>query len=70
MPISATCRQRHPLQDVSAIGRLAVDEFLTGKADEVYLVYTDFINMVKQEPTIKRLLPLEVGERRRACSDF
>jgi F-type H+-transporting ATPase subunit gamma len=48
-------------QDVSAIGRLAVEEFLTDQADEVYLVYTNFINMVKQEPTIKRLLPLEVG---------
>jgi F-type H+-transporting ATPase subunit gamma len=48
--------------DVSAIGRLAVNEFLEGKADRVYLVYTDFINMVKQVPTIKQLLPLEIGE--------
>lgn len=48
--------------DVSAIGRLAVDEFLSGKVDRVYLVYTDFINMVKQEPTMKQLLPLEVEQ--------
>jgi F-type H+-transporting ATPase subunit gamma len=47
--------------DVSAIGRLAVDEFLSGKTDRVYLVYTDFINMVRQEPAIKQLLPLEIG---------
>ncbi len=47
--------------DVSAIGRLAVDEFLEGKVDEVYLVYTDFVTMTKQEPVIKRLLPLDVG---------
>jgi F-type H+-transporting ATPase subunit gamma len=47
--------------DVSAIGRLAVDEFLNGKADRVYLVYTDFINMIRQVPTIKQLLPLEIG---------
>jgi F-type H+-transporting ATPase subunit gamma len=47
--------------DVSAIGRLAVDEFLSGRADRVYLVYTDFINMVKQAPAIKQLLPLEIG---------
>ncbi len=47
--------------DVSAIGRLAVDEFLSGKADRVYLVYTDFINMIKQAPSIKQLLPLEIG---------
>jgi F-type H+-transporting ATPase subunit gamma len=48
--------------DVSAIGRLAVDEFLSGKVDRVYLVYTDFINMVRQVPTIKQLLPLEFGQ--------
>jgi F-type H+-transporting ATPase subunit gamma len=47
--------------DVSAIGRLAVDEFLSGNVDRVYLVYTDFINMVKQIPDIKLLLPLEIG---------
>jgi len=52
--------------DVSAIGRLAVDEFLEGKVDEVYLVYTDFVNLVLQVPTLKKLLPLEVetGETR------
>jgi len=47
--------------DVSAIGRIVVDDFLEGKADEVYLVYTNFINLVRQTPTIKKLLPLEVG---------
>lgn len=46
--------------DVSAIGRLAVDEYLAGRADEVYLVYTDFVSMARQEPTFKKLLPLEV----------
>ena len=49
--------------DVSAIGRLTVDEFLKGEVDEVYLVYTDFINMARQEPVIKKLLPLEVGDQ-------
>ncbi len=51
--------------DVSAIGRLAVDEFEKGEADEVFLVYTDFINMARQTPTMKKLLPLELsGEQR------
>jgi len=48
--------------DVSAIGRLAVDEFLSGNVDRVYLVYTDFVNMVRQVPDIKQLLPLEIAE--------
>src|SRR5512142_1425839 len=46
--------------DVSAIGRLAVDEFKRGEADEVYLVYTDFINTARQVTTVKKLLPLEI----------
>lgn len=46
--------------DVSAIGRMAVEEFLTGKADEVFLVYTDFVNMGRQVATVKKLLPLEL----------
>jgi F-type H+-transporting ATPase subunit gamma len=48
--------------DVSAIGRLAVNEFNTGVVDEVYLVYTDFVNMGRQVATVKRLLPLELEE--------
>lgn len=52
--------------DVSAIGRMAVSEFLEGKVDEVYLVYTDYVSMVKQEPVVKQLLPLmlDTGEGR------
>lgn len=45
--------------DISPIGRIAVEEFLAGNADEVYLVYTDFVNMGRQDPTMKKLLPLE-----------
>ena len=56
--------------DVSAIGRLAVDEFLDGEADEVYLVYTDFVNMVRQVPTKKKLLPLEVDTGEGRVVDF
>jgi F-type H+-transporting ATPase subunit gamma len=51
--------------DVSAIGRLAVNAFLQGEADEVYLVYTDFVTMSRQVATVKKLLPLELdGEGR------
>jgi F-type H+-transporting ATPase subunit gamma len=56
--------------DVSAIGRLAVDAFLTGETDEVYLAYTDFVNMGRQQPAIKKLLPLEVGDEAGRVQDF
>jgi F-type H+-transporting ATPase subunit gamma len=45
--------------DIRPIGRLAIDEFLRGDVDEVYLMYTDFVNMVRQDPVMKKLLPLE-----------
>jgi len=46
--------------DVSAIGRLLVDEYLQGRADQVYVVYTSFVNLLRQVPTSKKLLPLEL----------
>jgi F-type H+-transporting ATPase subunit gamma len=56
--------------DVSPIGRIAVDEFLSGQADEVYLVYTDFVNMVRQVATLKKLLPLEFQVGTGRVQDF
>jgi len=56
--------------DVSAIGRLAVDEFLKGEVDEVFLAYTDFVNMVRQEPRIKKLLPLDLTDASGRVQDF
>jgi len=46
--------------DVSAIGKLVVDEYLSHRADAVHLVYTDYINLLRQVPTSKLLLPLQV----------
>ncbi len=51
--------------DISPIGRIAVEDFKNGVVDEVYLVYTNFVNMGRQVATIRKLLPLELdGEGR------
>ncbi len=55
--------------DVSAIGRLAVNEFMQGEVDEVWLVYTDFINTARQAATARKILPLELDEKSRVM-DF
>lgn len=56
------------------IGERLVSEFIAGSeeggVDEVHLVYTRFINMVRQEVTVTRLLPLEVVEDERPRSEF
>ena len=48
--------------DVSAIGRLAIDEFVQGNADQVFIVYTDFVNLLTQIPSRKMLLPVAFEE--------
>lgn len=45
--------------DIAPIGTMVINEFLSGKADEVHLFYTDFVNMVRQDPVNKQLLPLK-----------
>lgn len=56
--------------DISAIGHLAVEEYLSGNVDEVYLVCTDYINMIKQEPAVRKLLPLEVGAEAERVEEY
>ena len=39
-------------------GRKLVDGYLNGDYDEVYVVFSEFISMGRQTPTIKQLLPI------------
>ncbi len=50
---------RPTYMDISAAGRIAIDQFLEGDVDEVYLIYTQFINRMNHQPVVKKLLPLE-----------
>lgn len=55
---------------VSAIGRLVIDDFIKGEVDEVFLIYTDFVNMARQITKLKKLLPLEMGNREGLVDDL
>lgn len=44
------------------IVRVLMDDFLSGYVDEVLMVYTDFINTIKQVPVVRKLLPVEPAE--------
>ncbi len=46
------------LSDIAPIARLAIDEFLSGSVDDVFIAYTDFINMLAQRPRVLGWLPL------------
>jgi F-type H+-transporting ATPase subunit gamma len=45
--------------DITPIAQVVTDDYLEGKVDEVFIAYTDFINMVNRRPTVKQLLPLK-----------
>ena len=49
---------RPSLTEILPIARVAIDDFLEGKYDEVHIAYTDFVNTLIQRPVVKRLLPL------------
>ncbi|GAB4516954.1 MAG: F0F1 ATP synthase subunit gamma [Anaerolineae bacterium] len=46
------------LLDITPVTRVVIQGFLRGDFDEVYLGYTQFISTLRQQPLIRRLLPL------------
>lgn len=47
------------LKRVQKIAQEAVESFSSGECDELFLVYTEFINTIRQIPRIVKLLPME-----------
>lgn len=45
--------------DILPIARLVTDDYLSGAHDEIFVAYTDFINLAKAIPVVKQLLPLK-----------
>jgi F-type H+-transporting ATPase subunit gamma len=45
--------------DTNPIAQVVVDDYLDGKVDDVFIAYTDFINVVTRRPIVKQLLPLK-----------
>ena len=57
--------QRLSFNDAKEIANVAIDEFTTGSASSVYLVYNEFKSVMSQRIVVERLLPiprLETGE--------
>ena len=42
----------------AAAGRLLVDGFLQGDYDEVHVIFSEFLSMARQVPTVKQLIPI------------
>ncbi len=45
--------------DAFRLGSELIELFQSGEADEVYVIYSQFVSMLKQAPTLIKLLPIE-----------
>jgi len=45
--------------EIRPVTQVAIQEFIQGNVDEVYLIYSRFINTVVQRPEVFKLLPVE-----------
>lgn len=43
----------------SPIAEVVIDDYLAGNVDDVFIAYTDFINLVTRQTTVHQLLPLK-----------
>ena len=48
------------------IGQFIIQLYEEGATDEVYLLYAKFINVLRQEPTLVKLLPIEPPQEEKA----
>jgi len=45
--------------DIMPIASIVTNDYLDSRADEVFIAYTDFVNLVTRIPRVKQLLPLK-----------
>ncbi|NJP06258.1 MAG: ATP synthase F1 subunit gamma [Chloroflexaceae bacterium] len=50
------------LTDILGVAINAIEDFVDGKHQEIYISYTDFVNTLVQRPTIRRILPVEIED--------
>jgi len=48
--------------DITAIARIAIDSMLSGDVDQVFIGYSEFVNLVTRMPVINQLLPLKPAD--------
>ena len=47
--------------DVTPIARFLIDDYLDSVVDEVYVAYTDYVNTIRQDTRVVRIMPMITG---------
>jgi F-type H+-transporting ATPase subunit gamma len=56
--------------DISFVSRLTmgfIQRYLAGEVDEVHMIYSRFVGMARQEPTLVKLIPIEPPKKEKAA---
>jgi F-type H+-transporting ATPase subunit gamma len=61
---------RLTIDDVRPMIQIASEDFIAGKVDAVYVIYTQFINTLRQEPRVLQVLPIEPAEDTGEVRDY
>ncbi len=58
--------------DFSFVKKMAsgfIERYMVGEVDEVYMLYSRFVGMAKQEPTVVKLIPIEPPEMKQGAGE-
>lgn len=58
------------LDELRPIAQIALDEFISGRVDAVYVVFAQFVNTLTQTPTVRQILPIVRPEGSGAYRDY
>ena len=58
------------LSQVLGVARLVMDEYADGTVDQVFLSYTRFVSMLRQEPVLVQLIPVEPPEQTEGAINY
>jgi F-type H+-transporting ATPase subunit gamma len=61
---------RLSIDDVRPMIQIAAEDFISGKVDAVFAIYTQFINTLRQEPRVLQILPIEAPEETGVARDY
>lgn len=62
VPVTAAHTNIYGTVDISFINKMTagfIQRFMAGEVDEVYVLFSRFLSMAKQEPTLVKLIPIE-----------
>jgi F-type H+-transporting ATPase subunit gamma len=58
------------LDDLRPIAQIALDDFISGRADAVYVVFARFVNTLTQVPEVRQILPIVRPEGKGTYTDY